>query len=87
MVLHVKYKFTLFPFIVADAKGNFHQLPHCTNKYTKNYRKLPLVLNNGITPGYRINRKFISLKQLRKLAYLTDETITIQSECFVECPF
>ncbi|MGQ0828609.1 MAG: hypothetical protein ACT4ON_09460 [Bacteroidota bacterium] len=87
LVLYVKYKFTLFPFIVADAKGNFYQLPHCTNKYTKNYRKLTLMLNNGVTPGYRINRQFVSLKQLRKLACIVNETITIQPHSFGECPF
>ena len=33
------------------------------------------MLNNGITEGYRINRKFISLNQLRKMAYISNEVV------------
>ena len=86
MVLVVKYRFTEFPYIVVDPHGVFYQLPHCDNKYTKNFRKLKLTLNNGVTAGYRINRKFVSLKQLRELAYKTTETITVKS-AEIEVPF
>ena len=75
MILVVRYRFTAFPYIVVDVHGNFYQLDHCDNKYTKSFRKLKLILNNGVTPGYRINRKFVSIKQLRKLAYKSNETI------------
>lgn len=73
--LLIKYRFQGLPFIVADGKGEFYQLPHCVNKYFKPLRKLDLVLNNGITEGYRINRKFISLYQLREKAYISNEVI------------
>jgi hypothetical protein len=73
--LLIKYRFQGLPFIVADGKGEFYQLPHCVNKYFKPLRKLERVLNNGITEGYRINRKFISLHQLRKKAYNSNEVI------------
>jgi len=75
--LLIKYRFQGLPFIVADGKGTFYQLPHCVNKYFKPLRKLELVLNNGITEGYRINRKFISLHQLRKKAYISSEVIEL----------
>ena len=39
-----------------------------------------------LTPGYRINRKFISIKQLRKHAYKSDEKIIIRNG-FIETPF
>ncbi|MCT4580105.1 MAG: hypothetical protein N4A35_01700 [Flavobacteriales bacterium] len=73
--LLIKYRFQVLPFIVADGKGEFYQLPHCVNKYFKPLRKLDLVLNNGITKRYRINRKFISLHQLRKKAYILNDVI------------
>ena len=75
--LLIKYRFQGLPYIVADGKGEFYQLPHCENNYTREFRKLTTVLNNGVTEGYRINRKFISLHQLRKLAYVSSEVIEI----------
>jgi hypothetical protein len=75
--LLIKYRFTEFPYIVADVNGNFYQLPNCEGKYKKKFRKLNVILNNGITEGYRINRNFISLKQLRKQAYVSNEIINI----------
>ena len=74
----INYRFQGLPFIVADGKGEFYQLPHCVNKYYKTLRKLNLMLNNGITEGYRINRKFISLHQLRKKAYISNEVINLE---------
>jgi hypothetical protein len=50
--LLIKYRFQGLPFIVADGKGEFYQLPHCVNNYFKPLRKLEIVLNNGITEGY-----------------------------------
>jgi len=73
--LLIKYRFQGYPYIVADGKGEFYQLPHVVNKYTRPFRKLNLILNNGITEGYRINRKFISLNQLRKVAYISSEIV------------
>jgi len=78
--LLIKYRFKDLPYIVADGKGNFFQLAHSGNKRLKTYRELNLILNNGITEGYRINRKFLSLIQLRKLSYLSNEVITINTE-------
>ena len=75
--LVIQYRFKGYPYIVADASGNFYQLEHTINRYTRSFRKLNLVLNNKITEGYRINRKFISLKQLRKLAYNSPEIIHV----------
>jgi len=76
--LLIKYRFQGYPYIVADGKGDFFQLPHLANKYSKSFRKLSLMLNNGITEGYRINRKFVSLNQLRKVAYISNETIDVK---------
>ena len=76
--LLIKYRFQGYPYIVADGKGEFYQLPHVSNKYSRPFRKLNLILNNCITEGYRINRKFISLNQLRKLAYVTNEVVAIK---------
>jgi hypothetical protein len=75
--LLIKYRFQGMPFIVADGKGEFYQLPHCLNNYTKSFRKLELVLNNNVTEGYRIDRKFISLKQLRQRAYKSSEVMDV----------
>ena len=86
MIIAVRYRFTEFPFIIVDIKGDFYQLAHCNNKYTKNFRKLSLMLNNGVTPGYRVDRKFVSIKKLRKLAYKVNETISIHDEC-IQIPF
>ena len=86
MVLAIRYRFTELPHIVVDVHGNFYQLDHCNNKYTKSFRKLKLVLNNNVTPGYRINRKFVSVKQLRKFAYKSNETITIPTNS-IKAPF
>ena len=47
--LLIKYRFQGFPYIVADGKGEFYQLPHVVNKYTRSFRKLNVVLNNGIS--------------------------------------
>ena len=77
--LLIKYRFQGLPYIVSDGKGVFYQLPH-SDKIYKPFRKLNVVLNNGITEGYRINRKFISLKQLRKLSYVSSEVINIEEE-------
>lgn len=74
--LLIKYRFQGYPYIVADGKGEFYQLPHTVNKYTRSFRKLNCILNNGITEGYRINRKFISLNQLKKLAYISSEVVS-----------
>lgn len=84
--LVIKYRFQDFPFIVADGKGVFYQLPHCDNNYSKSFRKLNRVLNNGVTEGYRIKRKFVSLKQLRQKAYISNEIIEIGVEK-IELPF
>ena len=73
--LLIKYSFQGFLYIVADAKVDFYQLPHSINKYSRSFRKLNCILNNGITDGYRINRKFVSLKQLRKLTYVSNEIV------------
>jgi hypothetical protein len=75
--LLIKYRFQGYPYIVADGKGEFYQLPHSVSKYSKSFRKLNLILNNGITEGYRINRKFISLNQLRVLAYVSNEVVDV----------
>lgn len=80
--LLIKYRFQGFPFIVADGKGRFYQLPHQVNKYYKPLRMLNLILNNKVTEGYRINRKFVSLNQLRKLAYVANEVIAIDDPNF-----
>ena len=82
----IKYRFQGFPFIVADGKGEFYQLPHCEKKYFKSFRKLKRMLNNGVTEGYRINRKFVSLNQLRQKAYISVEIIEIGIEK-TELPF
>ena len=74
--LLIKYRFQGYPYIVADGKGVFYQLPHISNKYRRSFRKMSLILNNGITEGYRINRKFVSLNQLRKAAYVTNEVVS-----------
>ena len=84
--LLIKYRFQGLPFIVADGKGEFYQLPHCVKKYFKPLRKLELILNNGITEGYRINRKFISINQLRKKAYISNEVIDLESN-YPNLPF
>jgi hypothetical protein len=75
--LLIKYRFQNFPYIVADGKGVLYQLPHAENNYSRAFRKLNPVLNNGVTEGYRINRKFISLHQLRKQAYVSSEVIEL----------
>ena len=84
--LLIKYRFQKYPYIVADGKGEFYQLPHLANKYSRSFRKLSCILNNGITEGYRINRKFVSLKQLRKLAYVSNEIVDIEID-FSNVPF
>lgn len=84
--LLIKYRFQGLPFVVADGKGTFYQLPHCINKYYKPFRVLRLILNNKITEGYRINRKFISLHQLRKKAYGSSEVIEYDNSD-MELPF
>lgn len=76
--LLIKYRFQGHPYIVADGKGDFYQLPHTANKYSRSFRKLNLILNNGITEGYRINRKFVSLNQLRKVAYVSSEIVDVE---------
>ena len=35
------------------------------------------ILNNGTTDGYRINRKIVSLIQLRKMVYVSNEVVDI----------
>ena len=75
--LLIKYRFQGYPYIVADGKGMFYQLPHSTNSYYKSLRQLNPILNNGITEGYRINRKFVSVLQLRKKAYISSEVLEI----------
>ncbi|MEJ6492806.1 MAG: hypothetical protein QNL60_10150 [Flavobacteriales bacterium] len=85
--LLIKYRFQDLHYIVADGKGEFYQLPHCVNKYYKPLRKLKRVLNNGVTAGYRINRKFVSLNQLRLKAYVSTEIIEIKSFSASELPF
>jgi hypothetical protein len=76
--LLIKYRFQGFPYIVADGKGEFYQLPHVAKKYSRSFRKLNVILNNGITEGYRINRKFVSINQLRKMAYISSEVVATQ---------
>jgi len=78
--LIINYRFQGHPDIVADSKGAYYQLDQTANKYTPSFRKLNLVLNNGITAGYRINSKFVSLHQLRKLAYETNEVIATKKK-------
>ena len=75
--LLIKYRFQGYPYIVADGNGVFYQLPHNTNKHYKSFRPLNLILNNGITEGYRINRKFVSILQLRKKAYISSEVVRL----------
>lgn len=77
--LLIKYRLQGYPYIVADGKGVFYQLPHSNNQYHKSFRELNLILNNGITEGYRINRKFVSVNQLRKKAYLSSEIVEIDN--------
>lgn len=84
--LLIKYRFQGLPFIVADGKGGVYQLPHQGNKYYKSFRILKLVLNNKVTEGYRINRNFISLRQLRKLAYISNEVI-VYDPSNIKVPF
>ena len=78
--LQVKYRFQNLPFIVADGKGVFYQLPHCSNRYSKPFRILKPILNNGVTEGIRFNRKFISFKQLREKAYEAHELIHLENK-------
>ena len=73
--LLIKYRFKGYPYIVADGKGEFYQLPHVVNKYSRSFRKLSIILNNGNSEGYRINRKFVSLYKLREMAYVTNEVV------------
>ena len=57
--LQIKYRFQDYLFIVAGPKGEFYQILILLNKYTRPFRKLNRVLNNGFTEGYLINGKFI----------------------------
>jgi|TARA_R110000737_G_scaffold284835_1_gene291304 hypothetical protein len=76
--LLIKYRFQNYPYLVADGLGEFYLLPHQPKKYYKPFRKMNRVLNNGVTEGLRINRKFVSLNQLRKHAYVSKEVIIVE---------
>lgn len=80
--LHIRYKFNNYEFIVADSSGNMYQLPHFSDFRTKQYRKIKQIKVGG-SIGYRINRKFITLNKLRKLAYKVDEYYTIEKEVII----
>jgi hypothetical protein len=84
--LLIKYRFQGYPYIVADGKGDFYQLPHVVNKYSRSFRKMNKVLNNGVTEGLRINRKFVSLNQLRKVAYISNEVVATKID-LTKAPF
>ena len=62
------------------------QLPHVVNKYSRSFRKMNKILNNGITEGLRINRRFVSLNQLRKVAYVSNEVVATKID-FSKVPF
>jgi len=55
--LLIKYRFQVYPYIVADGKGEFYQLPHVVNKYSRLFRKLNLILNNGISAKMNFPRR------------------------------
>ncbi len=75
--LLIKYRFQGYPYIVTDGKAEFYQLGFFINNYTRFFRKFNRMLNNDVTEGYIINRKFTSLKQLRKIVYVSNGIIDL----------
>lgn len=83
IIIQCKFKLKTLPYIVINDCGNVYQIPHYSNKRTKQFREIKLSLNNGCL-AYRINGNFYSKNKLNKLSYKHDEIITISKSLYSE---
>ena len=78
-MLHIKYRFENYPYIVGTEDGSIYQLEHCTNNGTKIFRKVDKIKCGG-SYGYRINRNFISSNKMKELHIKVDEVIQVREQ-------
>jgi len=76
MLLNIKWKFHSYPTIFMTENKDVWQKPFSFENRNYGYRKLTLKLHQGY-PKYRINGKWVWIKQLNNDAYLVEETIEI----------
>ena len=70
--LHIKWKVRGLPLIVITNNNEVWQMPFESNKKYYNWRKIESHLNCGVL-SYLVNGKRYSKKQLRELAYYSEE--------------
>jgi uncharacterized C2H2 Zn-finger protein len=74
--VNVKARFKFYPYIICNDKEELWQLPHCTGKRTKEYRKIKYVAKRK---AYIINGAYVSKKRMKheRNVRIVDELITI----------
>ena len=70
MKINILYRFYLYPHLVVDDKRNIWELPHFSNKRTKNLRKLTYYKERD---AYRYNNGYLKRSRLAKLMYESKE--------------
>jgi len=73
-------RFQGYPSIVAEGIKVFYQLQNAVSKYTRAFKKLHVMLNNGKSASYRIHRKFVALNQFQKVDDVSNEIVATKIE-------
>lgn len=71
MIINILYRFKIYTNLVVDDNRNIWELPHFTNKRTKNLRKLTYYKERD---SYRYNNGYLKRSRLAKLMYKSVET-------------
>ena len=81
MKINILYSFKIYTNLVVDDKRNIWELPHFSNKRTKNLRKLTYYKERD---SYRYNNGYLKRSRLAKLMYKSVENYGQDEN---ECPF
>lgn len=76
MLLRITHRYKGFNYLVADKLGNLYLIPHFRFRRTVYFKKIEPFLN-GNKKAIKYHGSNVSFNQLKRKAYLSEETIEI----------
>jgi hypothetical protein len=73
-ILHIKYRFDGFDYLVADKYGNFYILPHCPNKRTIPFK---IIGKNDNYVYYHGDKKYMKKLSGKKISVCEEYILPI----------
>ncbi len=86
MIIKIRCRFTEYPYLICDNKGQFWLLPHKTGRKTIRFRKVNTVMQMG-KPHINYKGKRMSLLYLADISTIVDEELHIDMPNKNKIPF